>query len=406
MPPTDSPTGSANDSHRGLRRIGIVVAVVAIVIVASGIGLRASDRRELTQWTEEQAIPTVAIVTPTDEGAEARLELPGRLEALSRAPLFARVSGYLKTWKVDIGAPVKAGQLLAEIEAPDIEQQLLQAEADLASAEANAALAASTAKRWQSMLGRDSVSRQGVEEKAGDLAAKEALAKAARANVERLRTMKGFTRIVAPFDGVVTARNTDIGELITAGGAAGRELFVVSDTRRLRVYVNVPQVYASQLKTDAKASISVPDQPGKEYSGTVEASARAVNVATGTTLMQLSVDNKTGELLPGGYASVSFELAGGARALRVPASSLIFDQSGLRVATVGSDNKVIMKPITIARDHGAFIEVATGLEATDRVIATPPDGLIAGSTVHVLEPKGKEAEASSPSHKQGSNAAG
>lgn len=398
MPPTES--------HRGLRRAGIVIAVIALVIVVSGIGLRANDHRQLQEWTEEQAIPTVAVVTPTNEDSAGQLELPGRLEALSRAPLHARVSGYLKTWKVDIGTPVKAGQLLAEIEAPDIEQQLLQAEADLASAEANAALASSTAKRWQSMLGRDSVSRQEVEEKAGDLAAKEALVKAGRANVERLRTMKGFTRIVAPFDGVVTARNTDIGELIAAGGSAGRELFVVSDTRRLRVYVNVPQVYASQLNTDAKATISVPDQPGKEYSATVEAAARAVNVATGTTLIQLSVDNKNGELLPGGYASVSFELAGGAHALRVPASALIFDQSGLRVATVGSDNRVVMKPVTIARDHGAFIEIATGLEATDRVIATPPDGLIAGSTVRVLEPQVKEADASSPKSESGSNAKG
>lgn len=398
MPPTDS--------HRGLRRAGIVTAIIAVVIVVSGIGIRAADNHQLREWTDEQAVPTVAVATPTSEGAAARLELPGRLEALSRAPLHARVSGYLKSWTVDIGAPVKAGQLLAEIEAPDIEQQLLQAQADLASAEANAALASSTAKRWQSMLGRDSVSKQEVEEKAGDLAAKEALVKAERANVERLRTMKGFTRIVAPFDGVVTARNTDIGELISAGGSAGRELFVVSDTRRLRVYVNVPQVYASQLNTGGKATISVPDQPGKEYAATVESSARAVNVATGTTLMQLSVDNKAGELLPGGYANVSFELSAGAATLRIPASALIFDQSGLRVATVGADNQVVMKPITIARDRGAFIEVATGIDASDRVITTPPDGLIAGSAVRVLEPAVKEADAAPTKSKQGSNASG
>jgi RND family efflux transporter MFP subunit len=398
MPPTES--------NRGLRRAGLVVAVIAAVVVVSGIGIRGSDDRELREWTDEQAIPTVAVVTPTTDGAQARLELPGRLEALSRAPLHARVSGYLKSWKVDIGAPVKAGQLLAEIEAPDVEQQLLQAEADLASAEANAALALSTAKRWQSMLGRDSVSRQEVEEKAGDLAAKQALVKAERANVERLRTMKGFTRIVAPFDGVVTARNTDIGELIAAGGSAGRELFVVSDTRRLRVYVNVPQVYASRLNTGATASIVVPDQPGKTYEATIEGSARAVNVSTGTTLMQLSVDNKAGELLPGGYASVSFALSQRAAALRVPSSALIFDQSGLRVATVDGESKVVMKPITIARDHGAFIEVATGIESSDRVIATPPDGLIAGSRVRVLQPAVKEADATPANNKPGSNAAG
>lgn len=401
MPPTDS--------HRVLsraqRRVGMVIAVIAIVIVVSGIGIRVSDQRELSEWTEERAIASVAVVMPSNEDAAARLELPGRLEAFARASLNARVSGYLKTWQVDIGEPVKAGQLLAEIEAPDVEQQLLQAEADLASAEANAALAASTARRWQSMLGRDSVSRQEVEEKVGDLAAKEALVKAGRANVERLRTMKAFTRIVAPFDGVVTARNTDIGELIAAGGGSGRELFVVSDTRRLRVYVNVPQVYANRFNREAKATIEVPDRPGRKYSATVVASAGAVNSATGTTLMQLSVDNESGELLPGGYASVSFELASGAQALRVPASALIFDQAGLRVATVGSDDRVIMKPITIARDHGAFIEVASGLDASDRVISTPPDGLMAGSTVRVIEPTAK-ADASSPADKQGNNVSG
>jgi RND family efflux transporter MFP subunit len=391
MPPTDS--------HRGVRRAGIVIAVIATVIVVSGIGLRVSDQRELRRWTEEQAIPTVAVVTPINGGEAARIELPGRLEAFARAPLNARVSGYLKTWKADIGTPVKAGQLLAEIEAPDIEQQLLQAEADLASAEANAALAATTAKRWQSMLGRDSVSQQEVDERVGDLAAKEALVKARRANVERLRTMKGFTRIVAPFDGIVTARNTDIGELITAGGGSGRELFVVSDTRRLRVYVNVPQVYASRIDTGTNATITVPDRPGKTYSATVQASARSVNVATGTTLVQLMVDNEAGELLPGGYASVSFELDGAAQSLRVPASALIFDKAGLRVATVGPDDRVIMKEITIARDHGAFIEVGSGLDASDRVIATPPDGLTAGITVRVLD-----ANDDQPGERQGGNA--
>ena len=282
---------------------------------------------------------------------------------------------------------------------------MLQAQADLASAEANAALAASTAKRWQSMLGRDSVSKQEVDEKAGDLAAKEALANAARANVERLRTMRGFTRIVAPFDGVVTARNTDIGELITAGGGSGRELFVVSDTRKLRVYVNVPQSYVSRLNIDAKAVITVPEHPGKEYSAAVAASAGAVNVATGTTLIQLTVDNKANELLPGGYAGVSFELVGGVQALRVPASALIFDRWGCGwPPSMRRTAWSVKKPITIARDHGSFIEIAGGIEATDRVISTPPDGLMGGSTVRVLEPVAKEADASSPKNKQNGNA--
>jgi len=326
-------------------------------------------------------------VTPGSAGTASVLDLPGRLEATSRAPLYARVSGYLKKWNVDIGAHVRAGQLLAEIEAPDVEQQFLQAQADLATAEANASLARSTAERWQSMRETDSVSKQDADEKAGDYAPKQAIVDAQRANVERLRTMRGFTRIVAPFDGVVTARETDIGALINAGaGGNGQELFVVSDTRRLRVYVNVPQVFAGNLTHGMKASLSVPERAGKKYEGVVEAASGAVDAATGTTLIQLSVDNAAGELMPGGYASVSFQLAHDASLLRVPASALIFDKGGLSVATLDPQNKVVLKTVTIARDHGATIDVATGLDAGDRIIETPPDGIATGNPVRVVGP--------------------
>jgi RND family efflux transporter MFP subunit len=367
-----------------LRLIGIVAGVILLALVIAGIASRAANGNNVREWTDRQSVPAVSVITPSTEGQAATLDLPGRLEATSRAPLYARVSGYLKDWKVDIGAPVKAGQLLAEIEAPDVDQQLLQAQADLATAEANAALATSTSKRWQSMLGTDAVSKQEVEEKSGDLAAKQAIVNAQRANVERLRTMKSFTRIVAPFDGVVTARDTDVGALINAGGA-GQQLFVVSDIRRLRVYVNVPQVFASNLAAGTKASISVPEHAGKAYAATVEAASGAVNVATGTTLIQLSVDNAAGELLPGGYANVNFELAHDASLLRIPASALMFDQKGLYVATIDKDNRVVLKPVTIARDHGATIEIATGLEANDRVIETPPDGIADGATVRLVD---------------------
>ena len=381
---------------RRLRWAGIVAAVVVIAIVIAGITSRAVSEGNVREWTDRQAVPTVAVITPSADGTAATLDLPGRLEATSRAPLYARVSGYLKNWKVDIGAKVKAGQLLAEIEAPDVEQQLLQAQADLASAEANAALAASTSKRWQSMLGTDAVSRQEVEEKSGDLAAKRALANAQRANVERLKTMQGFTRIVAPFDGVVTARDTDVGALISAGGG-GRELFVVSDIRRLRVYVNVPQVFAGNLAPGTEATISVPEHAGKTYTATVESASGAVNVATGTTLIQLSVDNAAGELLPGGYANVNFALAQDTALLRIPASALIFDQNGTYVAAIDAGNHVVLKPVTIARDHGATIEIATGIVASDRVIETPPDGIAAGSLVRVVT----AAQAGQPGNAKG-----
>jgi RND family efflux transporter MFP subunit len=382
-PDAGRPPANASTA-RWLRVVGVAGAVIAVAVVAAGVLSRSASANRVKEWTDEQSLPVVAVVSPGQGGTVSTLELPGRLEATSRAPLYARVSGYLKKWNVDIGARVKAGQLLAEIEAPDVEQQLLQAEADLATAEANASLASSTAARWQSMLQTDSVSKQDADEKAGDYSAKQAIVKAQRANVERLRTMRGFTRIVAPFDGVVTARDTDIGALINAGGS-GVQLFVVSDIRRLRVYVNVPQVFVGNMPQGMKATLSVPEHAGKTYDAIVEASSGAVDVATGTTLIQLSVDNAAGDLMPGSYATLSFPLAHDASVSRVPASALIFDKNGLRVATLDHENKVVLKPVTIARDHGATIDIASGLDATDRVIETPPDGLAAGNLVRVVD---------------------
>lgn len=370
--------------RRGLKFAGLAAAVVAALVVAGGLASRASGHARLKQWTEAQATPSVSVITPAGADATTALQLPARLEAHARAPIHARVSGYLKSWKVDIGTSVKAGQLLAEIEAPDVEQQLLQAKADLASAQANAALAETTARRWQSMLGSDSVSQQEVDEKNGDLKAKRALVNAAQANVERLQATQNFTRIVAPFDGVVTARDTDVGALINGSGA-GAELFVVSDTSRLRVYVNVPQSYAGSIAAGSKARLSVPEQAGRSYEAKVEAFSQAVNAATGTTLIQLSVDNPGGALLPGGYATVSFDLPQNSTALQVPASALIFDQAGLRVATVGAGDKVEFKPVTIARDLGRSVEIAGGLSVSDRVIETPPDGVAEGDAVHIVD---------------------
>ena len=368
---------------RGLCLTGIVAAVVAVIIVAYGVGTRASENSRLHDWTEAQALPTVAVVNPSASDNSKGFELPGRLEPYVRAPIYARISGYLKSWKYDIGAQVKAGDLLGEIETPDLDQQLLQARADLASAQANSALAQTTAKRWQSLLGGDSVSKQEVDEKVGDFTAKQAMVKAAQANVERIVAMKGFTRIVAPFDGTVTARETDVGALINAGGGSGPELFVVSDVRRLRVYVNVPQSYVPSVPSGTKATITVPEHPGTSYTATVEASSQAVNAASGTTLMQLVVDNKAGELLPGSYANVRLDLAGRSNVVTVPASALIFDANGLSVATVGADNRVAIKPVVIARDLGKVIELSSGIAPSDRVIESPPDGISTGAEVRI-----------------------
>jgi RND family efflux transporter MFP subunit len=385
MPPDNANTLAAT-VPRGLRIVGILLAAALAIAVVAGILSRNVSASRVRQWTEEQAVPTVAVVTPSGDATPVVLDLPGRLEALSRAPIYARVSGYLKSWKADIGTHVKVGDLLAEIEAPDVDEQLKQAEADLATAAANATLARSTAERWQMMLKSNAVSQQQVDEKVGDAAAKEATVNSQRANVERLRTQHEFERIVAPFEGTVTARDTDVGALINAGSVAGQQLFVVSDTRRLRVYVNVPQVFAANLAHGTQAKITVPEREGSAYTAVVEAASGAVDVATGTTLIQLSVDNASGELLPGGYANVRFELPRDTSRLHLPASSLIFDRNGLYVATLDGENRVVLKTVTIARDNGSTVEIAAGLEAADRVIETPPDGIVAGSQVRVYGP--------------------
>jgi multidrug efflux pump subunit AcrA (membrane-fusion protein) len=398
-------TPAEKPSPRKLRLVAIIAAIIVTVIVITGLVIRKSDDKQLRDWTDDQAIPTVAILKPGKRGNVATLDLPGRLEAFSSASLYARVSGYLKSWTVDIGQPVKTGQLLAEIETPDLDQQLLQAKADLASAEATAALAEITAKRWQLLLDSKYVSKQAVDEKNGDFMTKQALAESARANVHRLKTLKNFARIVAPFDGIVTARGTDIGALINGGGGSGtgvgagigngtrpgstggmsQELFQISSTKKLRVYINVPQTYVPSIQPNTQARITVPERPGQSYVATVESSAQAVDIASGSTLMQILVDNVKGELLPGAFANVSFDLPGNVAVLSVPASTLMFDKAGLRVATVGPDNKVVLKPVTIMRDLGKIIELGSGLAPDDNVIESPPDGIATGDTVRIAQ---------------------
>lgn len=378
-------------ARRALRNAGIgVLAVAAATLVASAFS-RASNATRLEETAKAQTLTTVVVVKPIAPGESLSVELPGRLEAFSRASLYARVSGYLKTWTADIGTPVKAGQLLAEIEAPDLEQQLSQAKADLATAQANAALATTTAERWKALLGASAVSRQGAEEKIGDATAKRSMVQAAQANLDRLQATKAFTRIVAPFAGVITARNTDVGALINAGGGAGPELFVISDTHRLRAYVNVPQSYAGGLKVGQKAQLVVPELPGRSFAATVAATAGAIAPESGTMLIQLAVENPDGALLPGGFARVRFQMDGKARGLVIPPSALIFNGKGTSVATVGEGDRIIIKPVTIARDLGKLIELASGLEANDRLVESPPDGIAQGEAVRIFAPPTKEA---------------
>src|SRR3954453_23991022 len=391
MPPTDPPPPV---SRRKLGLFGVVALIGAGLIVATGIRAREESGSRLKEWTDDQAVPSVAVAFPNARALNPTIDLPGRLEAYSRAPIFARVSGYLKSWSVDIGAQVKAGQVIAEIEAPDLDQQLLQARADLASQQSSAKLSEATLNRRKTLLASNFVSMQEIDERTADLANKKAAVNSDQANVERLEALAGYKKITVPFDGVVTSRETDVGALINAGGGAGPAMFVVSDITKLRVYVNVPQNYVPAVKIGAKATLTMPEYPNRTFAATMEASSQSVDVGSGTTRMQLALDNASGELMPGGYASVRLNLLRDAVPLHIPASALIFNKDGLRVATVGPNDKVLFKTVTIARDLGKEIELASGLAADARVIIAPPDGLSDSDQVRVSGAGGKPATAS------------
>ncbi|MDH0867642.1 efflux RND transporter periplasmic adaptor subunit [Mitsuaria sp. GD03876] len=391
---TDAPSAVPASRPPRFKLAATVAAVLAIAVVAAGLWARKSNAEQLQTTAAERGQPSVALVAPQPL-AEGGLELPARIEAWSRAPIYARVSGYLKRWNVDIGGKVQAGQLLAELETPDLDQQLMQAKAELATARSNAALAASTAKRWQGLLASDSVSKQEVDERTGDMTAKQSQVAALQANVDRIEALKRFTRLTAPFDGVVTARNTDVGALINIGGAPGSELFVVSDMRRLRVYVNVPQRQVAQVRVGDKAVLTVPERPGRRFAATVQSLAQSINTASGAMLVQLAVDNDKDELLPGGFATVRFDgngASGGAQAgtngaggVSLPPGAVIINKDGVQVATVDAGNRVRLRKVTIARDMGTRIELGAGLTAADRVIANPPDGIAEGDVVRIAQ---------------------
>ncbi len=396
MSQPDQNTG--RPAWRRLPLVGGGFLLLAVTVVAYGLGSRAAQSSRLRDLTEAQAVPTVALVAPIHAENHSGLDLPGRLEAYIRAPIYARVPGYLKSWKYDIGSKVKAGDVLGEIDTPDLDQQLLQARADLSVAEANAKLAQISAERWQSLAGTDAVAKQDVDQRTFALNANLAQVKAAQANLNRLIAEEGFKRLLAPFDGIVTARETDIGALINVGATGGAQLFVVSDTRKLRVYVNVPQNYVPDVPPGTKATIRVPEHPDRTYSGTVESSAQAVDPSSGTTLMQLIVDNSAGEMMPGDYASIRLQVAGTPGVLSVPSSALIFDAKGLSIATVGPGNRVLLKPVAIERDLGTVVELASGLSPDDRVIENPPDGIGNGALVRLASATPVGALASQAKH--------
>jgi RND family efflux transporter MFP subunit len=367
---------------------GAVTAAIAILIaggvVAGGLVTRHSQAEQLKESALERAVPTVSLVSMKDAPA-ADLTLPARIEAWARAPIYARVSGYLARWNVDIGAKVKAGQVLAQIDTPDLDQDLRQAQAQLAVAQTSLRLADSTTKRWQSLVAQNAVSRQEADEKLNDFTSRQASVQALQASVERQQALKRYTTLTAPFEGVVTARNIDRGALVSVGGAAGSELFVVSDIHRLRVYVQVPQRQVALIRPGSKAELTVPERPDRTYTATVQSQSQAISAGSGTMLVQLAVDNASGELLPGAFANVRFDLPADANTVIVPPGALILGKEGVRVATVDAANKVRIRKVSIGRDLGNAVQLAGGVERSERIIDSPPDGIAEGDTVKIAQ---------------------
>lgn len=361
---------------------GVVAAVVAVAVAVSGIALRLYRQHEAAQWAIDQDVRTVQLVTLS--GAKSgTLILPGDVQSWTNAQIYARVSGYLKKWYVDIGTPVKAGQLLAELETPDLDGQVAQGKADLNTAIANQKLAAVTARRWDSLLAQGAVARQDADAKDSDLAAKTAIVASARANLARLEAMESFKRLVAPFDGIVTTRAVDVGALVLVGTPGATPLFTVSDQKKLRIYVRVPQTDAGAVTPGMKASFTVPELPGRSFTATLAASANAVTSNSGTQLLQFQTDNADGLIRPGSYAEVRFELPPGKGTVHVPATALMFRDQGPVVATVDDSNHARIKTITIRRDLGRSVEVGAGLSPADRVIDNPPDSIRDGDPVRI-----------------------
>jgi RND family efflux transporter MFP subunit len=387
LPPSAPPTPSVEVlRHRPmswLKPTGLAAAGLAAVVVVAGLVGRGMASQSLKSWTDAVAVPTVSVIRPDANLGDQTLVLPGQVQAFNTAIIRARVDGYLKDWREDIGAKVAAGQTLAEIDTPELDQQLAQARADLATAQANQQLAQTTAKRWNSLLAQDAVSRQEAEEKNGDLAAKTTLVTAAKANVDRLQALESFKHIVAPFAGVVTARNTDVGALINTGNPSDPGLFTVADVHRLRVYVSVPQSETAQIHPGETVSLLAPDFPGRTFQATLVSTSGAIGAQSGALLVEAQLDNPDGALKPGDYAQVTFNLPAASGAVSLPASALMFRHEGMDVAVVGPDAHVTMKPVTIARDLGTRVDIATGLAPGDDVVDNPPDSLASGQRVRV-----------------------
>jgi RND family efflux transporter MFP subunit len=377
MPKMSSPVRSVT--------IMVIVVVVVGLLVVSGIVPRLRSRKALAAETNELATPTVLVVRPKQGAPSQEILLPGNIQAFIDAPIYARTNGYLKRWYFDIGAHVQKGQLLAEIESPEVDQQLSQAQADLGTATENLHLSQITANRFSDLIKQDAVSQQETDNATSDLAAKNTALKSAQANVDRLKELVSFEKVYAPFDGVVTARNTDIGQLIDSGAAGGqaRSLFQIAAINQLRVFISVPQIYSQAAVPGLTADLTFAEFPGRRFQGKLVRTSRSIDPTARTLNVEVDVDNSKGELLPGAYTEVHLKLKEAVPTMTVPVSALLFRQEGLRVAIAKSDNTAELVPITLGRDFGDFVEVSTGLTGQERIVSNPPDSIIDGERLDI-----------------------
>jgi RND family efflux transporter MFP subunit len=389
--PVKGPERENNSAPQSGSKHGVLITVIALAIIAAvvigGIVPRLRAKEALQKATYDLAVPTVNVAHPKQGAPQTEIVLPGNMQAFTDSPIYARTNGYLKKWYLDIGGRVKAGQLLAEIETPEVDQQLQQARSQLNTAKANFNLAQITSNRYQELKGTDSVAQQDVDNALGSERANAATVSAAEYQVRYLEQLESFKNIYAPFDGIITARNTDVGHLINSGaGTPAAEMFHIAAIHTLRVYINVPQQFSPAAKTGLPATLTLQEFPGRQFKGKLVRTANAIDLATRTLLVEVDVDNPTGELLPGAFTEVHLAVPSGAPTFILPVSALIFRAQGLQVGVVKDGNHAQLANIILGRDFGSEVEVVSGIRTDDQVIINPPDSLISGEEVRVAQP--------------------
>jgi RND family efflux transporter MFP subunit len=390
------PKGSSTEepanakSRQGESGKGGILLIIALLVVAgvviAGILPRMHARAALATETKDLSTPSVKVQHPKLGAPSTEIVLPGNIQAYADSSIYARTDGYLKSWNADIGVHVKAGQVLAEIETPEVDQQLDQAKADLNTAEANFNLSQITATRYQDLAKSDSVSKQDVDNANGDFAAKKAMVASAQSNVNRLEQLQSFEKVYAPFDGVITARNTDVGHLINSGaGTTANELFHIAAINKLRVFVNVPQQYSTSAKPGLTAGLTFQEFPGKVFKGDLVRTSDSIDIASRTLLVEVDVDNSSGQLLPGAYTEVHLKVPAGSPSVIVPVSAMIFRADGLQAGVVDQNGAAELRKVTLGHDYGNEVEVVSGLTAQDQVIINPPDSLVTGEKIKIVQ---------------------